>query len=202
MLELQELWREAQDGNLQLTSHNSWWKVIDSFSIGSGFRTELDLLARAKASPEDPSKGVLSFLVNQGVAQMAINLLPFFQHLVVKCGHLGVIVVMRVPSTSKWSSERTNVHGRYIVAPGRPGGDLAVVRHFPPHTLPDDSIVNVTGAGDTLVAALLAGLVKSPKAFEDPEALSALIADAQTAAVLTLQSALAVSPKLSNSIMS
>lgn len=163
---------------------------------------ELDLLARAQASPEDPSKGALSFLANQGVAQMAVNLLPFFQHLVIKCGHLGVIVVMRVPSTSKWSKESTNVHSRYIVAPGRPGGDFAVLRHFPPHNLPNDLIVNVTGAGDTLVAAILSGLVKSPKAFEDPEALSALIADAQKAATLTLQSALAVSPELSNSIMS
>jgi pseudouridylate synthase / pseudouridine kinase len=163
---------------------------------------ELDHLAKCNVSDEDPSKGSLSFLVDNGIIQMAINLLPFFQHLVVKCGHLGVVVVMRVPSSSKWSQERSNVLGRYIVAPERPGGDLTVLMHFPPQDLPEESIVNVTGAGDTLVAAILTGLISSPTAFEDPKALSRLIAGAQFAATMTLRSVHAVSPELSSETLS
>jgi pseudouridine-5'-phosphate glycosidase/pseudouridine kinase len=64
--------------------------------------------------------------------------------------------------------------------------------------VPDGSIVNVTGAGDTLVGAVLAALIRTPLAFDDPKTLTALIADAQLAAVLTLQSAHAVSPELSS----
>ena len=128
---------------------------------------------------------------------MAINLLPFFQHLVIKCGERGVIVVMRVSRQAKWASERSNIPGRYIVSSGSGSGDIVVLRHFPANHLPQESIVNVTGAGDTLVASMLASLVQNPSGFEDPESLKKIMEDAQAAAVLTLQSEFAVSPSLS-----
>lgn len=131
------------------------------------------------------------------MAQMAINLLPFFQHLVIKCGDRGVIVVMRVSRNTKWASERSNIHRRRIVSSGGGSGDIVVLQHFPANHLPPESIVNVTGAGDTLVASILASLVQDPRAFEDPESLKTTIEDAQNAAVLTLQSEFAASPSLS-----
>jgi len=128
---------------------------------------------------------------------MAINLLPFFQHLVIKCGERGVIVVMRVSRQTKWASERSNIHRRYIVSSGSGNGDVVVLQHFPANNLPPESIVNVTGAGDTLVASVLASLVQDPRGFEDPELLKGIMRDAQAAAVLTLESEFAVSPSLS-----
>ena len=129
---------------------------------------------------------------------MAINLLPFFQHLVVKCGERGVVVVMRASHQTKWASERSNIHGRCIVS-GRSGnGDTVVLQHFPANHLPPESIVSVTGAGDTLVASVLASLVQSPRGFEDPGSLKEVMEAAQAAAVLTLQSEFAVSPLLSS----
>jgi len=128
---------------------------------------------------------------------MAINLLPFFQHLVIKCGDRGVIVVMRVSRQTKWASERSNVHRRCIVSTGGGNGDIVVLQHFPAKYLPPESIVNVTGAGDTLVASILASLVQDPRGFEDPESLKEIMEDAQAAAVLTLESQFAVSPSLS-----
>lgn len=158
---------------------------------------ELDNLARLPVSPHSKMTGTLSFLTEEGVAQMAINLLPFFQHLVIKCGDRGVIVAMRVSCQTKWASERSNIHRRYVVSIGSGNGDIVVLQHFPAKHLSPESIANVTGAGDTLVASILASLVQNPKGFEDPESLNKIMEDAQAAAVLTLESEFAVSPSLS-----
>lgn len=154
-------------------------------------------MARLPPSPHSKTAGTLSFLTEEGVAQMAINLLPFFQHLVIKCGDRGVVVAMRVSRQTKWASERSNIHGRYIVSSGNGSGDIVVLQHFPANQLPPELIVNVTGAGDTLVASVLASLVQNPKGFESPESLRKIVEDAQAAAVLTLKSEYAVSPFLS-----
>ena len=174
-----------------------WWKTLDSFGLSSQFRMELDHLARLPASPHSKTTGTLSFLAEEGIAQMAINLLPFFQHFVIKCGERGVVVVMRVSRRTKWASERSNVHGRYIVSGGSGDGDIVVLQHFPANHLPPESIVNVTGAGDTLVASVLASLIQNPRGFEDPESLKKIVDHAQVAALLTLESEFAVSPSLS-----
>ena len=158
---------------------------------------ELDHLARLPASPHSKTMGTLSFLTDDGIAQMAINLLPFFRHLVIKCGERGVIVAMRVSRQTKWASERSNVHGRYIVSSGSGNGDVVVLQHFPANHLSSESVINVTGAGDTLVASILASLVQNTSGFEDPELLRKIMEDAQAAAVLTLESEFAVSPSLS-----
>jgi len=158
---------------------------------------ELDILAKLPASSHSKTAGTLSFLTEEGIAQMAINLLPFFQHLVIKCGERGVMVVMRVSRHTKWASERSNVRGRYIVSSGSGHGDIVVLQHFPANFLPQESIVNVTGAGDTLVASVLASLVQNPRGFEAPESLRKIVKNAQAAAVLTLKSEFAVSPSLS-----
>jgi pseudouridine-5'-phosphate glycosidase/pseudouridine kinase len=159
---------------------------------------ELDHLARLPTSPHPgETTGTLSFLTEGGIAQMAINLLPFFQHLVIKCGERGVVVVMRVSRQTKWASERSNIHKRYIVSNGSGNGDIVVLQHFPANRLRPESIINVTGAGDTLVASILASLVEDPSGFEDPESLKGILEDAQAAAALTLKSEFAVSPSLS-----
>lgn len=157
---------------------------------------ELDQLAKSPPN-SGGTTGTLSFLTEDGIAQMAINLLPFFQHLVIKCGERGVIVVMRVSRLTKWAFRKSNIRERYIVSSGSGDGDIVVLQHFPANYIPPELIVNVTGAGDTLVASILASLVQNPKGFEDPESLKKIMGDAQAAAVLTLQSKFAVSPLLS-----
>lgn len=74
-----------------------------------------------------------------------------------------------------------------------------VLKHFPAHQI--DQVVNVTGAGDSLVGSLLASLVSASadaNPFHDPLELSNAVERAQRAAVLSLQSPLAVSPMISN----
>jgi pseudouridine-5'-phosphate glycosidase/pseudouridine kinase len=158
----------------------------------------LERLSNKSASDNDASKGKLAFIVDQGVAQMIVKLLPFFQHLVVKCGAQGCLVAMRISErdalTSPWAHRRSDPSQRCVIARGN-SGELLVLQHFP--ALHIDKVVNVTGAGDSFVGALLANLVRNPRTFQDPKTLSDAISAAQRAAILSLQSQFAVSPLLS-----
>lgn len=217
LLELSALYNAARSEPYELTSHPHWWRTIDSFNLGSEFRFQLEHLARLPATSaphpnssisggsgsdgkgENKGKKTLGFLVHDGVAQMAINLLPFFQNFIIKCGSIGVILVSRIPSNPVWMAEQTNIPHRTIVVHGK--SDTILLRHFPAHIIAEDTIVNVTGAGDTLVGALLAEVVRDPGLFEGRsgglEAIDVTLERAQGAAVKTLQSSLAVSPLLS-----
>jgi pseudouridylate synthase / pseudouridine kinase len=150
-------------------------------------------------SDNDPAKGTLGFLINDGVAQMAVNLLPIFQHLVIKCGDRGVVFALRVPRNNLplWSGIRSSSHGRVVVAHGKE--ETVVLKHFPALPVAQDEVVSVTGVGDTLVGSLLASLVQDPEALSNPQTLDETMASAQKAAVMTLRSTLAVSPLLTHS---
>lgn len=160
---------------------------------------DLEQLARRPLSDHDGTKGNLSFLIEDGVVHKAIKLLPFFQHLIIKCGDQGVLVVMSISpndaSQSDWSKKRSNPSQRCIIAHGNSKGTV-VLQHIPSLSL--DSLVNVTGAGDSFVGALLAILAHQPNVLYHPESLHEAILTSQKAAVLTLQSHSAVSPLLSS----
>ncbi|PCH33700.1 indigoidine synthase A-like protein [Wolfiporia cocos MD-104 SS10] len=199
ILELTQMYQEAVAE--ELTTHKHWWQVIDEMALGSEFRMDLEQLARRNVCDSDQSKGTLSFLLHDGVAQMAIHLLPFFHHLVIKCGDRGIITVFRVlgrnAQVSPWMQERSNMHGRYVVARGRQDTGATVLKHFSAYHMTAEKILNVTGAGDSLVGSMLASLLQNPSTFDSPVLLDDAIGRAQQAAVLTLQSRLAVSPNLS-----
>jgi pseudouridylate synthase / pseudouridine kinase len=128
---------------------DEWWKVMDRFNIrGSSFEFDVKKLSRLPISPSDASLGTLSFIVDRGISQKALWLLPFFEHLIIKCGSHGVVSVMRIPShtlpQSSWANERTDFGRRMVVAHG---SESVILRHFPPETIPQNTIVNTTGAG-------------------------------------------------------
>ena len=178
--------------------HASWWSVIDNLNLGTAFRMDLEQLSRRPVSDHDPSKGDMAFLVAQGIIQKAINLLPFFQHLLIKCGDRGIIVVMYIspkdPLNSVWVNKRSNPLERYIIAHGKSMG-TTLIQHFP--SLPIEKISNVTGAGDSFVGGLLACLAQDSSKMHDPKGIRDVVTIAQKAAILTLQSHSAVSPLLS-----
>ncbi|KAJ7487551.1 indigoidine synthase A-like protein [Mycena galericulata] len=199
LLELQHIHSKAtSDGGL--TSSPIWWSAIDKLSLGETFRTDLAQLAKrpVRSDKEADAKdgGTLAFLVEQGVAQMAVALTPFFRHTFIKCGERGVLAVIRLSGeeaqTSEWVHERSNPSRQYIVAHGD-SGEILVLHFFPPHPT---TVVSSTGAGDSFVGALLASLQAHPQSLRDPLGLSQLVTTCQKAAVLTLQSHSSVSPLL------
>ncbi|KAJ3790942.1 indigoidine synthase A-like protein [Lentinula aff. detonsa] len=192
LIELQEIFAVANEKDL--FAKPEYWTALDNFSLTSRYRMDLEHLSRANVSDEDPSKGTLSFLLDQGLAQMAVKLLPFFRHIVIKCGDKGVIVAMRQNPTSAWRSEQSNIKRRYVL--NHSDTDTIVLSHFP--ALPVKDLVNVTGAGDSFVGVLSSCLVQQPNAFNSRKSLTQVIEMAQRASVLTLCSPFAVSPELSN----
>ncbi|PSS37686.1 hypothetical protein PHLCEN_2v510 [Hermanssonia centrifuga] len=182
VLELTEMHMEARSEPLELTTHPTWWDAIDNMALGTPFRMNLEQLARQAACDHSPAKGTLAYLLDKGVAQMAVQLLPFFQHLIVKCGDLGIFTVFRIPADvakeSAWVNERTNIKLRQVVAQGK-DGEIVVLKHFPALPLPEANAVNVTGAGDSVVGSILASAVENPIAFQDPATLDRVVERAQ-----------------------
>ncbi|KAJ3919349.1 indigoidine synthase A-like protein [Lentinula edodes] len=191
LIELREIFESANEKSL--SSKPDYWTALDNFSLTSRYRMDLEHLSRVNVTDKDPSKGTLSFLLDQGAAQMAVRLLPFFRHIVIKCGDKGVLVAMRQSPTSQWRSEQSNIQRHQIV--NHSDSDTVVLSHF--SALPVESLANVTGAGDSFVGALASCLVKRPNAFDSSETLTQAIGIAQRAAALTLGSPYAVSPELS-----
>jgi pseudouridine-5'-phosphate glycosidase/pseudouridine kinase len=176
-----------------------WWKFIDNLSLGTSFRMDLDHLARRQVDEDDASKGTLGFLTERGLAQRAVHLLPFFQHIWVKCGEQGVVAIMHIPAdkapSSGFANQASNLARRCVVAHGMKG-DIVVVKHFP--ALKVETVENVTGAGDSFVGTLIAGIASDKKSIYDLDGLESIVNTAQHAAVLSLQSHHAVSPRLSD----
>lgn len=101
------------------------------------------------------------------------------QHLITKYGEREIVVATRVSRQTKWGSERCNICGRYIVSSrnGRRNRDIVVLQRIT--SLESESIVSVTGVGDTL---------SGPRASdEDLESLKAIVLeDAQAAVVVNV----------------
>ncbi|KAI0032732.1 indigoidine synthase A-like protein [Vararia minispora EC-137] len=201
ILELAKLYNGILDDEMA-PRRDVLWKAVDRFSLGLEYRNFLQLLAQqnASANGDSTATGTLQFLITDGVAQMAVSLLPVFQHLIVKCGDRGVFLAMRIQGDdiAEWATEQSDPQQRIVVAHG--DKEVVVLKHFPPSVIASRNIVNVTGAGDTLVGALLAALARNPAALKNPRTMDQAIMTAQKAAVLTLQSESAVSPLLSTAM--
>lgn len=90
ILELTQLFTEAKDDRRKLVDSTRWWSTLDAFDVSANFHSDLARLSRLSVSDTPQGKEqTLSFIVQDGIAQMAVHLLPFFQHLVIKCGDKG-----------------------------------------------------------------------------------------------------------------
>jgi pseudouridine-5'-phosphate glycosidase/pseudouridine kinase len=176
-LELSALYNAARDA--MMFESEQWWSVIDSLGL-SGTRSQ-DLLVSIAGRE----------LVEQGVPQQCIQLLPFIPNLVTKLGRRGCLLTcllrrgderLRRPDNAPYVlstkfSDDSDVGGLYM-------------RLMPPATeVKQDHIVSVNGVGDTLLGVAVAGLARG-RTLED------VLPIAQEAAVLTLKSPEAVSPQV------
>lgn len=177
-----------------------WFAAIDALGIPStGLRVPL---AHATSSS----------LVDQGIPQMAIKLLPFFPTVLVKLGAQGVVLVKmlgmdarelhdetekpfilaRNPSSSSslasTSAAGNDCTARTTTTTITPAG--LYIRLFPPETkLSPREMRSVNGAGDSFCGAIAVALSRGV-------AVQDAVGFAQRAAGLTLKSAQSVSEEL------
>ncbi|KAK4058079.1 hypothetical protein OIO90_000818 [Microbotryomycetes sp. JL221] len=130
-----------------------------------------------------------AWVVEQGIVVMAVQLLTSFKHLFIKNGDKGVVVVQRVSGEETVSRWKKMGNAKNLVVAASSGGpdEAVIIRHFPALHVAKEEVVNVTGAGDNLAGALLAGLVGGLDPSR-PRDLERLVEVAQRAAVGALKS--------------
>ncbi|RMD44850.1 hypothetical protein DV735_g443, partial [Chaetothyriales sp. CBS 134920] len=175
-LELNAMHTAARDAGYFESA--DWWRLIDALGLSSsGSQEKLNSIAQ----PE---------LVQQGIPQQCIQLLPLVPNIVTKLGAKGVLLTQLLrPNDAKLRDPdfAQNLLARQLDDNAAVGG--VYMRLFPATNVAEDEIVSVNGAGDTILGVIVAGLVNGRD-------LDQVMHVAQEAAVLTLKSKEAVSPEL------
>jgi pseudouridylate synthase / pseudouridine kinase len=164
---------------LDLFSRSDWWRVIDSLGIpSSGLRVALSITTS-------------SDLVDQGLPQQSIQLLPFIPTILTKLGPRGVLLTMLLKANDpRLSSPEASPYVLSRCSNGDPEIGGIYVRLFEPEeVLGPGEVISVNGVGDTFLGALVAGISRGRR-IEDVVNL------AQRAAVFSLKGREAVSPEL------
>ncbi|KKK21822.1 IdgA domain protein [Aspergillus ochraceoroseus] len=176
--ELAAMYMAARESGLFESA--GWWRIVDAMGMSSsGSRDRLVAMTSAD-------------LVNTGIPQQSIQLLPFLPCIITKLGARGALLTqllrpgdsrLTAPEYSPYILSRASSTDEFI------GG--VYMRLFPPAAeLADGAIISVNGAGDTLLGAVIAGLAAGHKRVED------VIPFAQEASVMTLKSTGGVSEDL------
>ncbi|CAD0107668.1 unnamed protein product [Aureobasidium uvarum] len=177
----------AAASSLGFFDRQDWWAVIDSLGIPStGARVAMTMATN-------------SSLVDAGIPQQTIQLLPFIPKICVKLGADGVLLTQILPAGDSRLQDPASspyILSRCFNLPEESSGVGGVyMRLFPAAEKVDEKdIVSVNGVGDTFLGTIVSGLAKRGKDAKIEE----LIELAQKAAVLTLKSKEAVSPELAS----
>lgn len=165
----------------------NWFPVIDVLNINQEFRMAMESLS--KSSPD------LQQLVSSGMSQQAFHLLPYIPTLLVKDGSNGVTLFQLLTEISAIKrSVCSSSSSRICVGQNDLG---IVVQHFPAYPTSNDKIINVNGAGDTLLGVILSELaIDTSWIYTIGDEKNLIMDKAQFAASLTLQSDKSVSPAL------
>lgn len=180
-LELTAMYTAAREASL--FESTGWWHVIDSMNLPqSGSRQRLVALT----TPE---------LVDEGLPQQTIQLLPFIPCIVTKLGSAGALVTQLLPPGDPRLTDPESAP--YVLARAPPNSDVpfggVYMRLFSPAAvLEEQDIVSVNAAGDTLLGVLVAGLAKQG----DSARVENIIPIAQDASRKTIASAGGVSKDL------
>ncbi|KAI5364048.1 Putative pseudouridine-5'-phosphate glycosidase, carbohydrate kinase PfkB, indigoidine synthase A [Septoria linicola] len=173
-----------------LFSSQPWWSIIDALGIPhSGARAQLTFATSRH-------------LVDEGIPQQTIQLLPYMPVVCCKLGSQGVLLTQILPAGD--SRLTSPAHAPYILSRCSNGTEETVgvggvyMRLFPAvEEVKGEDVVSVNGVGDTFAGTLVAGLAKRKAETNGKEGCVEDFVDvAQRAAVLTLKSQEAVSPGL------
>lgn len=171
----------AAAAEAEFFERGDWWQTIDTMGMSSsGSRDQLVSMTSVD-------------LVDRGVPQQSIQLLPFIPTILTKLGNQGVLMTQLLrPLDPRLTSSSSSPYilSRSTTGDSATGG--VYLRWFPPaETVPINRMVSVNGAGDTFLGTVMAGL-----AHTGSRDLTYLIQIAQKASVMTLQSTESVSPRI------
>ena len=183
MYELSAMYHAARDSGA--FDRTDWWEIIDALGIPqSGARAQLSLATSNE-------------LVDQGVPQQSIQLLPFIPSICTKLGAQGVLLTQLLPAKDERLS--SGQYAPYILSRCRNEtedslgvGGIYMRLFTAVEEVKAEDVVSVNGVGDTFAGTLIAGLAKRGKRARVEDFVDL----AQRAAVLTLKSSESVSPGL------
>lgn len=181
-LEIASIYAAAKEEGL--FEREDWRQTIDAMGFSSsGSREKLIAVSNID-------------LVNEGIPQQSIQLLPFIPTIVTKLDHHGVLLTQLLsPGDSQLTSRNA---APYILSrshrnEGTVGG--VYMRLFPAvELLSESEIISVNGVGDTFLGILIAGLARGDS--EKLVNLVDIIDIAQRGSVMSLKSKEAVSPEI------
>ena len=176
-LELTAMYTAAREAGYFETE--GWWETIDDFGLSSsGSRDRFTAMTSSK-------------LVEQGIPQQALQLLPYIPNLVIKLGPQGCLLAQLLkPGDSRLRNPDSApcILSRNLEDDAVVGGVYMCL--FPPsRPVADEEVISVNGIGDTMLGVIMAQLVKG-------RSLEEAVPVGQEAAVLSLKSAEAVAPAI------
>lgn len=181
--ELTSLYNAARSNDL--FDRADWWAVIDALGIPqTGARVRMALATTSE-------------LVDHGIPQQSIQLLPFFPAICTKLGAKGVLLTQIIPANDDRLT--SGEYAPYILSrcangtEGTVGVGGVYMRLFPPdEQVSGEDVVSVNGVGDTFLGALVTQMAKG----RCGDRVEEYVEVAQMAAVLTLKSRESVCPGL------
>ncbi|KAL9047299.1 MAG: hypothetical protein Q9214_000085 [Letrouitia sp. 1 TL-2023] len=181
LLELDSMHATARQAGL--FERDDWWQLIDSMGLSSSGSRE-KLISMTSTT-----------LVDEGVPQQSIQLLPFIPSILTKLGERGVLMAqLLAPEDTRL---RSPAHAQYILSSTMDLNDTiggVYLRLFSPvEKLSEDAIVSVNGVGDTFLGIVVAGLAKNGS-----RPLDEMIDIAQHGSVMTLRSQDTVHPDITD----
>jgi sugar/nucleoside kinase (ribokinase family) len=179
-LELSAMFAAARES--LLFESPGWWEIVNSMNLSpTGSRERLISMTSRS-------------LVDEGLPQQTVQLLPFIPCIVTKLGAAGALLTQLLPPGDPRLTDKESAP--YILAHAPlesdvPFGGVYMRLFAPDATMSAEDIVSVNAAGDTLLGVLVAGLAKdSSVRVED------IVPIAQEASRKTLASAGGVSKEL------
>jgi hypothetical protein len=171
----------------ELFGSPEWWQLIDALNLPSvGSRDRFIHLTSRK-------------MVDEGIPQQSIQMLPFIPCIITKLGSQGVLLTQLLsPDDPRLTSPDS---APYILtrsmARDTPVGGVYMRLFRPTETIADGEIVSVNGAGDallgTIVSALATGVDKGTNRLEK---IVDILGIAQQASIMTLRHQGGVSPEI------
>lgn len=163
----------------------NWFPIVDALPMDAVAEMKLDLFVNRCPGLEN--------IIQSGLVQAAIHLLPYIPNLFVTMGSKGVISFQLIEGLKdRTGGDRDGVPSVYIIAKNRQFGLL--IQHFKSEDISNDQVKSVNGAGDTFCGMICAQLAQTSNWLrDDGTSKRNAITRAQRAATLSLQTYDAVS---------